>query len=143
MEGWIRKRNVFYSSNGLAYFWRAKHKQQIVFYLYIYVPWEKQFKRRLKNIRLRIEKTGKDVKKFEAYRRLRSAIEIINDTSLDNFMSFLIHVSFLWHWSFRPANNFMIKYEKKLQCLNWNYFSRKTHLYLVPFLSLQCHSVLL
>ncbi len=31
--------NVFYSSNSLAYFWRAKHKQQIVFYLYFYVPW--------------------------------------------------------------------------------------------------------
>jgi hypothetical protein len=22
-----------------SYFWRAKHKQQIVFYLYFYVPW--------------------------------------------------------------------------------------------------------
>jgi hypothetical protein len=30
-------KNVFYSSNGLAYFWRAKHKQQIVFFLYFYV----------------------------------------------------------------------------------------------------------
>jgi hypothetical protein len=27
--------------NGIAYFWRAKHKQQIVFYLYFYVPWIK------------------------------------------------------------------------------------------------------
>jgi hypothetical protein len=26
------------SLNGLAYFWRAKHKQQIVFYLYFFVP---------------------------------------------------------------------------------------------------------
>ncbi len=28
--------------NGLAYFWGAKHKQQIVFYLYFYVPWIKE-----------------------------------------------------------------------------------------------------
>jgi hypothetical protein len=32
------KTNVFDSSNGLAYFWMAKNKQQIVFYLYFYVP---------------------------------------------------------------------------------------------------------
>ncbi len=31
--------NVFYSLNGLAYFWKAKYKKQIVFYLYFYVPW--------------------------------------------------------------------------------------------------------
>ncbi len=29
----------FIPQNGLAYFWRAKHKQQIVFYLSFYVPW--------------------------------------------------------------------------------------------------------
>jgi hypothetical protein len=29
---------VFFSWNDPAYFWRAKHKQQIVFYLYFYVP---------------------------------------------------------------------------------------------------------
>ncbi len=32
----VTVKNVFYSSNGPAYFWRAKHKQQIVFYLYFY-----------------------------------------------------------------------------------------------------------
>ncbi len=29
----------FFFLKGLAYFWRAKHKQEIVFYLYFYVPW--------------------------------------------------------------------------------------------------------
>ncbi len=45
LEGRIRQKTIneckqmyFYYSNGLAYFWRAKHKQQIVFYLYFYVP---------------------------------------------------------------------------------------------------------
>jgi hypothetical protein len=38
----VTVKNVFYSSNGPAYFWRAKHKQQIVFYLYFYVPWKKE-----------------------------------------------------------------------------------------------------
>ncbi len=30
---------MFYFSNGLAYIWRAKHKQEIVIYLDSYVPW--------------------------------------------------------------------------------------------------------
>ncbi len=41
LYGWIRYKTVnkCKQMNGLAYFWRAKHKQQIVFYLYFYVPW--------------------------------------------------------------------------------------------------------
>ncbi len=36
---YVNVNTSFFSSNGLAYFWRAKHKQQIVVYLYFYLPW--------------------------------------------------------------------------------------------------------
>jgi hypothetical protein len=39
------KVDIFFSWNEPAYFWRAKLKQQIVFYLYFCVPWLNQYER--------------------------------------------------------------------------------------------------
>ena len=36
---YVNENKYIYSLNGPAYFWRAKHKQYIVTYLYFYVPW--------------------------------------------------------------------------------------------------------
>ncbi len=48
--------NVFYSQNCLDYFWRAKHKQQIEFYLYFYVPWENGRERQTKKREGKLDK---------------------------------------------------------------------------------------